>query len=55
MEKGRQSMEHQQRDEDVRGKKDHALMHKIRAIEHDRTRRRPVNEIRAEVWSQRRS
>lgn len=35
-----------------KGKKDHALMHKIRAIEHDSTRRRPVNEIRSEVWLQ---
>lgn len=33
-----------------KGKKDHALMRRIRAIEHDRTRRRPASEIRSEVW-----
>lgn len=37
-----------------KGKKDHALMHKIWLIEHDRTRRRPVNENRFEVWLQQR-
>lgn len=52
MEKGRQSVEHQQLKWRRKGKKDHALMHKIRAIEHDRTRRRPVNENRFEVWLQ---
>ena len=52
MEKQRQSTEHQQQNEDVRGKKEHAVMHKIRAIEHDRTRRRPASEIRSEVWLQ---
>ena len=52
MEKGRQRMEHQQQNKGVRGKKDHALMHKIIVIELDRTRWRPVNENRFEVWLQ---
>lgn len=52
MERGRASMEHRPQNGDVRGeRKDPALMHKIRAMEHDGTRRRPANEIGSEVRS----